>query len=114
MDVSARFNCGFEQFQPVVQRSIELNRFGRESFTGLAAAAIALTTGFGPRCPNAPRALCKESYVDRNCRSGRRAARAATHDQAKPSPLLVGPLRQAARLERRQARHIRTRPLAPW
>src|SRR5689334_23476595 len=89
-----------------------LNRFGCESFTCLAAATIALTTGSGPRRPNAARALWKESYIDRNCRSGRDVASRKTHYKTQAPLFLVGPVRQAARLDAAIARHERAWPIA--
>ena len=50
-------------FNPFHAESIVSESYANLSLC-LAAAAIGLTTGFGPRRPNAARALCEESDFD--------------------------------------------------
>src|SRR5947209_9590456 len=64
---SARLRCGFEQIQAVVRRSIS---FSANLSPRLAAATFTLTSGAGPRRPNAARALCKESYMTEAAMAG--------------------------------------------
>ena len=61
---SAEFGqCNVEN-QAVVQCSIPVGEAGRRFLRKrLAGAIIGLTTGPGPRRPNAARALCEESYM---------------------------------------------------
>src|SRR5437764_33165 len=88
---------GFEQIQPVVQRSTGPIPRAARIFRGcLASAAITRKNGAGPRRPNAARALCEESYIDGYCRGGGHLACRKPRHKTKPTFFLIGPVREAA------------------